>query len=305
MDKTSFGNGLLSMVAIHLSTNGPLDELLVLLNGVRTDLQKQQELADEENKTRQAECDGEIQNFQQQIAAFTAQRNENIKIRDLNLAALAIAEKDLRETMSSLAVNQKRLTEGQAERDTQHEEYASRLADREQGIHALDAAISLLQHLQSGSSFIQLRKRFEKVTTELLEVSKKSKTGHLYTPLITALTELAAKASPETITKILGLFNELRQKFVADQQTETNVENNQMKSWISLKTDLETEREQLNDRRIELEGQIEGYHRIIDAAKKNIASLTEQLNLANENLQRTVDTCTEAGLRYESTSRER
>jgi len=223
----------------------------------------------------------------------------------LNRAALKIAKKDLKQTIASLNTNAKRLADGQSERDQQHDIYAQAMSDHENGVKALDGAIQLLQHLQAGTSFIQLKKRFDGVMAELVDVSQKSKSSHLFAPLISALAQLAEKASPETIKKILELFNQLRNQFVKDQQTLTNVENNQMASWISLKADLETEKEQLNDKRADLERQIEGYRKIIADCKQNIQYETEQLELANTNLQATIDSCNKLSAGYGARQRER
>jgi hypothetical protein len=307
IDNTPFGETLLSVIAVQLSTNGPLEEIIVLLNQIRATLRKDGQEDDQNNRTNQANCDSLINSYKHQIAAFTTQRNENIKIRDINQAALTITLKDLEETIRALNLNNQRLSSGQVERDEQHKEYANILAEHEQCVKALDGAIQLLQHLQSGTSFVQLKKRFEKVTAELVETSKSSSKGHLYEPLISALTELAAKASPEIISKILTLFNQLRSTFVADQQAATNIENKQMKAWISLKADLETERDQLQEKRSDLERQRDGYLAIIAEAKKNIKYLNAQLKSANANLARTTATCAaqSAGYLRRTTERKR
>jgi len=305
LDETPFGSALLSMVAVQLSTNGPLDEIVVLLNQIRKSLRtdKEEDLA--QNQTNQANCDGTISRYQKQLVVFKSQRQDNIKTRDITQAALEIAQKDLTETMNALNLNGRRLNEGQHERDAQHSDYAKFLSEHEQGVKALDGAIQLLQHLQSGSSFVQLKHRFEKVTQELVEVAKSSSKGNLYTPLITALAELAEKANPEMVGKIMTLFNELRATFVADQQASTNVENKQMKQWTSLKADLETEKDQLNEKRADLERQIEGYNKIISDAKKAIASLSKQIKDTKGNLAQTQKSCTEMSAAFIRRTNER
>eukprot|EP01017_Pseudomicrothorax_dubius_P001391 TRINITY_DN0_c45_g1_i7.p1 TRINITY_DN0_c45_g1~~TRINITY_DN0_c45_g1_i7.p1 ORF type:complete len:372 (+),score=132.84 TRINITY_DN0_c45_g1_i7:43-1158(+) len=305
IDQHPFGNALVSLIAVHLSTNGPLEEIVVLLNQLRAGLTKSQEEDDENNRTNQASCEENIRNFQNQISTLTAQRNENIKLRDITQASLNVAEKDLRETINALNLNQQRLTQGQAQRDQEHNEYTNALAEHQQGIKALDGAIQLLNHLQSGTSFVQLKKRFERVTAELLETQKASRNGHLYSPLIQALADLASKATPEMIAKILKLFNELRTAFARDSQVATQIENKQQESWTSLKVDLETERDALQEKRTNLERQIEGYRAIIEDCNRNIEYLTKQLELATENLNATVEHCEKLSATYVSRNEER
>jgi len=298
LDESPFGSALLSMIAVQLSTNGPLDEIVVLLNQIRATLRKDKEEDDNNNRTNQANCDSVTASYRKQLTAFTSQRNDNIKTRDITQAALNIAQKDLSDTMNALNLNGRRLSEGQQERDAQHTDYAKTMGEHEQGVKALDGALQLLQHLQSGTAFVQLKHRFEKATAELIEVSKLSAKGSLYAPLITALAELAEKASPEMIAKIMTLFNELRSAFVADQQASTNIENKQMKQWISLKADLETEKDQLNEKRADLERQIDGYTKIIHDCKKNIKYLNGQIKNATDNLNHEISTCAAQSASY-------
>jgi len=298
IDNQPFGEGLLSMIAVQLSTNGPLDEIIVLLNQMRKSLADAKVKDDDNNRTNQANCDKLIGQYNREIAAFTQQLTENRKTRDINKKALDITLKDLDETNRAINLNDQRLKVGQAERDQQHGDYAKQMGEHEQGVKALDGAIQLLQHLQSGTSFVQLKSRFERVTAELVETSKTSSRGHLYEPLISALTELASKASPEMIGKILTLFNELRATFVADQQSATNIENKQMKAWTSLKADLETEKDQLLEKRADLERQRDGYIAIINQCKANIKTLKAQLKASKENLARTQSICAEQSAAY-------
>lgn len=298
LDSTPFGSTVLSLVSVHLSTNGPLDQLVVLLNSVVTQLKNDGVADKENNETNEGNCVNNIKTFQGQIKTFKRQLAENRKIKKFNVDALNVALKDLKDTLAALALNQQRLREGQAERDQQHQTYTKALLDRENGIKVLDGAIQLAQHLQAGSSFAQLKKRFDSVQNELVETSKQSSFGHLYTPLITALSELAEKASPETTARILKLFNDLRSDFAKDKQTLTNAENKQQESWISLRADLETEQDALLEKRKALEENIASLRAIIKRTRSAIKSLKGSLAISKKNLKSTRTTCAAQSAAY-------
>eukprot|EP01017_Pseudomicrothorax_dubius_P037125 TRINITY_DN53_c0_g1_i1.p1 TRINITY_DN53_c0_g1~~TRINITY_DN53_c0_g1_i1.p1 ORF type:complete len:372 (-),score=137.43 TRINITY_DN53_c0_g1_i1:253-1368(-) len=305
IDSTSFGNTILSTIAIQLATNGPLEEIAVALNQARKLIEKQQEEDDDGNRTNQAQCDTTISTFQQQVALHTTQRGENLKILESSQGALDQANVDLREAIKGLQVNDKRLSTGQSERENQNAAYNQATEEHEQGIKAIDAALKLLNHLKSGTSFIQLKRKFEAVTDQLVETQHSSSKGHLYTPLIESLTQLADHASPEIIDKIIKLFNELRNSFVQDKQSLTKIENQQVEAWSSLKADLETERETLQTKRADLERQIEGYQKIIQDADNNVKFHTVELGKAEENLANQDRLCTQLSEDYASRTEER
>lgn len=298
IDGTSFGNTILSTIAIQLATNGPMEEIAVALNQVRKILENQQEEDDSANRTSQAQCDTTLSTFKKQISVHSQQKTENNKILEVNKAALEQAHKDLNEDLQALATNSKRLTEGQNTRDVQHQEYVKNLDEHEQGIKSIDNALQLLMHLKSGASFIQLKNRINEVTQELVATQEKSSQGHLYTPLIESLSQLAEKASPDLIDKITKLFNELRQTFVKDKQSITNIENQQMEAWTSLKADLQTERETLQAKRSDLERQIEGYKKIMSDATKNVQFHTEELAQAQSNVKHQSASCARMSTGY-------
>jgi hypothetical protein len=284
MDKTSFGSTILSTLAINLATKGPLDEIAVALNQVRKILQTQQQEDDEQNRTNQAQCDTTTNTFKGQIKVHTQQKLENAKILEQNRAALSLAKDDLSQAINGLGVNAKRLNEGQSQRDNQNQEFSKVLTQHEQGIKAIDSALQLLGHLKAGSSFIQIKRRIVEVQQSLVEVQKNSTRGHLYTPLIEALSQLADRATPELLDKITKLFNDLRQTFVKDKQALTNIETSQLEAWVSLKADLQTERETLQTKRNDLERQIEGYTKILNDAEAGMKFHDGEIQQATSNL---------------------
>lgn len=292
LDSTAFGSTILSTLAIQLATKGPLDEVAVALNQVRKLLQQQQDQDNELNRTNQAQCETTIATFQGQIKLHTQQKAENSKILEQNRAAFDQAKKDLSETVQALQTNAKRLGEGQTQRDQQHSDFAVSLHEHEQGIKAIDAALQLLGHLKAGSaSFLQMKHRVTDVQKQLIEAQKNSTKGHLYTPLIEALSQMAERATPDLLDKITKLFNDLRQTFVKDKQGLTNIETQQAEAWTSLKSDLQTERETLQTKRNDLERQIEGLKKIFVDAEKNIKFHDGEMLQAQNNLKAKQSMC--------------
>lgn len=104
------------------------------------------------------------------------------------MAALADAENDVRQTVGDLSSNGNTFAQEQGTRDSQHETWVRKNGEHSEALEAVDEAQKLVQHLSLGTSFAQLKNRFDAVQKRLTE----NKThGALLQPIVTALTELA------------------------------------------------------------------------------------------------------------------
>jgi hypothetical protein len=69
MDKDSFGNAVLSLVHLNMNAESPVDEILLVLDEVITQLEDDQKLNDRKNATDQAFCDDTLANLAAQVSA--------------------------------------------------------------------------------------------------------------------------------------------------------------------------------------------------------------------------------------------
>lgn len=113
-------------------------------------------------------------------------------------------------TIAQLAAVNARIEEGQAARDVERAKFEALMAEHQSGIEACEEAISLIASLGGGGSFIQLKGRIKSVSKKLTEMTKLGDKFEAYAPLISSLAEIASKAEPNVVTKILDLLRELK-----------------------------------------------------------------------------------------------
>ena len=283
LDKHHFGNTLLSTIAIHMATGAPLEEIEVLLANVRQDLIDQQDDADNTFEESKANINDLLDQFDNLRNYHSTERENNENILEENQNNLETANNDLDNTDNAIDNNARRLEEGQETRDVRHQEYENVNQEYEDAIEAVDEAITLVRHLRAGSSFIQLKGRFQKVQNKFAEHVKNSKHAHLYTPIISALTQLASKADQDTVRRILDLLADLRDALVNSKAADGAVEDQEAEDWENLRDDLENERETLNAKRSALESSIDTFQNIVEESSQNIEYHTLQYENANDN----------------------
>lgn len=120
----------------------------------------------------------------------------NQALLDDNTAALAEAEVDIRQTIKDIEQNEATFAQEQGTRDGQNAIYTRKNDLNVDAIAAVDEATKLVQHLALGTSFSQLKSRFDAVQKRLEENEAH---GALFQPIITALTELATKVDQKAI----------------------------------------------------------------------------------------------------------
>lgn len=116
----------------------------------------------------------------------------------------------MRVVTQDIANNEKSYDEELTSRTHQHAVWVEKDAQHVDQIEAIDEASKIVQHLQAGVAFAQLKSRFEKVQAKLQEGKHA-----LLKPLISSLTQLASKVDNKSIIKILELLAQIRQQLVA------------------------------------------------------------------------------------------
>jgi len=223
-------------MSLHVKAQGPLQDLPVLLQEIHDDLDTQTAQNEDQHNKDVQYCTDTILSLQNSIADHARQFNTNKQINKDATAALAKLEATLEELNTRLAANEKRTTEGTAQRAQQHDTYEADIADNIDAIDACGQAIQLLNALRSGTSFVQLKNKFSKVS-ERLQATKSSKHAHIYTPIIKALAQITSKADQEIIGRILDLLTNLQSQLQAAKATIETTETTQAALW---ETELET-----------------------------------------------------------------
>ncbi|CAK67587.1 unnamed protein product (macronuclear) [Paramecium tetraurelia] len=226
VNKDSFGNSILSVLQLQLATGGPVGEIQILLNNIASQLNGDQKKADKVHESDTVAFEKIIADLEQEIAYHQTQIVALSNLRDSTTEALGEAEVEVRVVTSDIANNEKSFADESATRQSQHDTWVRKDAEHVDQIDAIDEASKIVQHLQAGVAFAQLKSRFEKVQAKLME-SKHA----LFKPLINALTQLASKVDNKSIIKILELLAQIRQQLVASRASLLATEEKQAANW--------------------------------------------------------------------------
>ena len=302
MDRGHFGNTLLSTISIHLSAEAPIEDVNTLLADIKNQLQDDQSADDLKNATNQANCDKNIQEFESNIDYHTQGLASNEQLLSDTQDLLKTAEENHDQTISDLTSNNERYSDGEATRAEESEDYEARIQDHEDALSAVAEAQQLVQSLQSGALFIQLKTRFAKITAKLNE----HKAKHiLYQPIIKSLAELASRADQEVVKKILALLKSLTDALNESKVGEDATEEQQAADWAQLSTDLLAERQTLTQKKQSLEESIESYKKIISDAEDKITQHANELDNNKVLLDEQQTWCDDVADSYVSNSAER
>ncbi|CAK58021.1 unnamed protein product (macronuclear) [Paramecium tetraurelia] len=188
INKDSFGNSVLSVLQLQLATGGPVGEIQILLNNIASQLNGDQKKADKVHESDTVAFEKIIADLEQEIAYHQTQIVALSNLRDSTTEALGEAEAEVRVVTSDIANNEKSFADESATRQSQHDTWVRKDAEHVDQMDAIDEASKIVQHLQAGVAFAQLKSRFEKVQAKLME-SKHA----LFKPLINAFDLISLK----------------------------------------------------------------------------------------------------------------
>ena len=273
-----------------------------LLTEIKTQLEDDQEADDLKNATNQAICEKNIQSFQDNIDYHTKGQASNEELLSDTQELLQTAQENHDQTIDDLTSNNERYSDGEASRAQQNADYLQRVQDHDDALSALEEAKQLVQSLQSGALFIQLKNKFTKITAKL----KEHKSKHiLYQPIIKSMAELASRADQDTVKKILKLLQDLVDAMSESKASEDANEVQQAEDWEQLSKDLLDERQTLTQKKQSLEESIESYKKIIADAEEKITQHANELESNKNLLEQQESWCEEVSENYISNSAER
>lgn len=273
-----------------------------MLLEIKQQLEDEQEADDAQNATNQAICYRNIQSFQNYIEYHTQTISSNEQLLSDTENLLIKAQEKNEQTLNDLASNNERYSEGESNREQENADYLLRSKDYEDALSAVSDAQQLVQSLQNGALFIQLKSKFTRVTNQL----SVHKTKHfLYQPLIKSLTELASKADPEIVNKILALLESLGDALNESKNNEKTTEEKRTASWAQLSEDLMKERQTLTQKKQNLEENIDSYKNIIADAETQINQHSTELENNKLLLEQQEKWCDQTASNYETNTEER
>jgi hypothetical protein len=285
-----------------MSTETPIEDVNSLLAEIKTQLSDDQDADDLKNATNEAICEKNIQSYENNIDYHTQGLASNEDLLTDTQDLLQTAQDNHDQTIDDLSSNNERYSDGETTRGQENSDYLQKVQDYEDALSAVAEAQQLVQSLQSGALFIQLKSKFVKITAKL----KEHKSKHiLYQPIIKSMAELASRADQDTIKKILQLLQNLVDALNEGKSSEDATEVQQVEDWDQMSKDLLDERQTLTQKKQSLEESIESYKKIIADAEEKITQHTNELDSNRNLLAQQESWCEEVSENYVSNSVER
>ncbi|CAD8111142.1 unnamed protein product [Paramecium primaurelia] len=281
IDDHHMGKTFLNAIQISLATGSPVHEIQSYINNIRFMLEQEQKDADLYIQSTQASCNRLLHDFSTNLAYHQSQLKAHQKIVEENTSNLQRSLNKIAEVSVEIEENTKKTNAGQSERDLQYAEFQSKIKDHTEAIAAIDEAYALIEHLSSGSSFIQVKGRFNKVLQRLQNQS----TGLLFQPILTMMTQLSSKSDSDTAKKVLQLLANLRVQIVESKGNDESIEKQQSLNWQQFLADLTNEKNTLSDQRQNLEQAILNYQSIIEESEGKVEYHAAEVERNQSNLE--------------------
>ncbi|CAD8167392.1 unnamed protein product [Paramecium pentaurelia] len=264
IDQHHLGQTFLNALQIGLSSGSPVNEIQSYLNNIRFMLEQEQKEADIFIQSTQAKCQRLLHDFSTNYAYHSSQLLANQKIMQENTENLQRALNKIAEVSVEIEQNIMKTNAGQSERDLQYSEFQTTIKDHNEAISAIDEAYALIEHLANGSSFIQVKGRFNKVINRLTQQS--SGITHLFLPIINMMSQLASNT--DEAKKLLLLLSGLKVQILEVKSKDEDLEKVAALNWQQFSNDLINEQNTLSDQRQNLEQAILNYQSIIEESKE-------------------------------------
>jgi flagellin-specific chaperone FliS len=290
IDQHPLGKSLISLAALHMKAQGPLQDLPILLQQIYDDLSVQYQENENIHDQRVQYCTETIAALRAAIRRLGQSYALHQSVQFETEDALVRHNAHLESVIAAIADNEHQTEEGKALRTSQHELYVVDLADNIDAIEASKEAIQLLNALRAGTSFVQLKNKFQKVS-EKLDNTKNSKHAHIYTPIIKALAQISSKADKEAIGKILELLTNLLSQLESARATIETTEATQAAAWATKLGELEAEHAFLVQDKADTEATIEEKEEILADALEQQEAALKQLENNTINLTNTQAEC--------------
>jgi len=198
---------LLSAVSLHMSANAPMTDILQLIDEVRTILADEQNVEDQEIESVRADCNDMIASFNQAIRFHSDTILSLQKALQANTDLVSAAQMQLNEIAKRLETIEKMTKDEIARRVKDAALHKNKVEEIDDALKTVDEAFQLVEHLKTGSAFIQLQGSFKRINEKL---EKHKAKNALMVPLISVLSQVAMKGDQSAVGEILNLLGRIR-----------------------------------------------------------------------------------------------
>jgi len=216
LERTSFGKVLLNTVAIQLSMNSQVAKVIGLLQELKAGLQEEQADHQRRHDAYQGEALAAIAQYDAEVAQATSDLISAVQDLETYIPLRDKAFQDLFDSQVHLASLQQDKASAIAQRKHEREEFEVRVVEHDAAIAAADQATELVLNLETEEVFLQ--------KPVLAQIASQMKAVRHVAPshasLLKVLVQISTSkhASPELVSKSLGLIAKLRASLVASKE---------------------------------------------------------------------------------------
>ncbi|CAD8182504.1 unnamed protein product [Paramecium pentaurelia] len=218
LHKSKWGKTLLSMMALHSQSQGPVDELVQAIEDLVADLQEELDVLEFNFGQRTNEHHKIVTTLEQEInqAVLDYQRTQDT-LENLLYPRRENLKNKIEQIQEYQEANRKTLAEAQLKRENEKEEFEAQLADFNSAIESTDQALELLYSLRNQSLGQVTSSNIRKIHVQLNMIEQRIRAHSKHGPLIKALIQLANEqnfSNQDIVGTILDKLNEFRNAVV-------------------------------------------------------------------------------------------
>jgi len=240
--KTNYGNSLIETISLTLQNSGKIEEVTSLLTDLAYKLNKDQEDADSEWKTKKQELQDTIDGLTTDIETLRVDI-VNIENRIAELQTLIDqSNTNIAQYNTQYAENVATIKELADNRAKDEAEYAQSVSEHNDLINAIEQVISELQKLQGSISGVgkpshvqeidqETRDREYALQSSFIQVTKNKKSA-------TKFAQMAVKADQAGLKALIGLLNDLLESTKASLNADTQHESDSAAAEATLSANL-------------------------------------------------------------------
>lgn len=275
MENSKYGKTLLDTVQLQLQSEGPVEDLIRLLQETEAELQAEQRTDDEFINGLQDQCDAdlarlvdEIQAAKNRIQQLTDELNEKIPIRDEK-----IRTRDEKTEFRSL-IND-RISELDANKILRDSEWAEELAQHDAAQYVIERAKQIIVQALKSNNFLQ--KTSHEVLAQVSQhFNKNSKTQFKrksWNHIFSLLSQITASAPVQADSGLVQRVIDLCDKLIGKISESREIERRDYQHWVE---EYQTTRNTLSDKVEVLTAEINQLDTDIDTLTKRINAATAE-----------------------------
>jgi len=276
MESHEFGKKILDTITLQLNNNSPISDIARMLAEIRQDLTLQNHEADNLHAAQVVQCDTQITEFNRRIDVATVQRDDAETEIGLLNSEIANLRSDIANKAKQLEILDNREQTLREERESDAFAYAARTAQTEEVISALDLILEKLGGIAPGASNAAVLAQLAKIGTS--------------NPIL-ALAQVASTFSAESLAKVSGVLENLKEDLEESLATDAAEEEEAIADYEEILGEIIATRENIAHAKSEAEGSLAQNEGALALQQNILAEAVSELTSAQSGLAKKTTYC--------------